>query len=234
MHQSLARGVVARLKLHVWLLLLSLFLTACAPTAAPLPPAPAPTPTPVPAPVSLPRDADPHDVLSEWWYVTGHLRSEDGHQFGFEFTIFQGRREATPPGYLAHFAITDVDGQQFSHQARFGQSESQSILPLEVGGWTLARSASETCPYIALTGHSWESYLETLGSHRRANVRRRLRYLADQGARFARALLDRNPDPDEETIREAISGQICRCTGYTTIVRSIQWAARNATPASQR
>ena len=42
----------------------------------------------------------------------------------------------------------------------------------------------------------------------------------------ARALLDRNPDPDEDTIREAISGQICRCTGYTTIVRSIQWAAR--------
>jgi aerobic carbon-monoxide dehydrogenase small subunit len=41
----------------------------------------------------------------------------------------------------------------------------------------------------------------------------------------ARALLDRNPDPSEAEIREAISGQICRCTGYTTIVRSIQWAA---------
>ena len=44
----------------------------------------------------------------------------------------------------------------------------------------------------------------------------------------ARALLDRNPDPTEDEIREAISGQICRCTGYTTIVRSVQWAARNA------
>jgi len=41
----------------------------------------------------------------------------------------------------------------------------------------------------------------------------------------ARALIDRNPDPDEATIREAISGQICRCTGYSTIIRSIQWAA---------
>ena len=41
----------------------------------------------------------------------------------------------------------------------------------------------------------------------------------------ARALLDRDPDPDETTIREAISGQICRCTGYATIVRSVQWAA---------
>ena len=45
----------------------------------------------------------------------------------------------------------------------------------------------------------------------------------------ARALLDRVPDPDEDTIREAISGQICRCTGYTTIVRSIQWAADSTT-----
>jgi carbon-monoxide dehydrogenase small subunit len=41
----------------------------------------------------------------------------------------------------------------------------------------------------------------------------------------ARALLDRNPDPSESEIREAISGQICRCTGYATIVRSIRWAA---------
>ena len=43
----------------------------------------------------------------------------------------------------------------------------------------------------------------------------------------ARALLDRNPDPTDEEIREAISGQICRCTGYATIVRSIRWAAEH-------
>ena len=43
----------------------------------------------------------------------------------------------------------------------------------------------------------------------------------------ARALLDRNPDPTDEEIRIAISGQICRCTGYATIVRSIRWAAEH-------
>lgn len=47
----------------------------------------------------------------------------------------------------------------------------------------------------------------------------------------ARALLDKNPDPDDGEIREAISGQICRCTGYTTIVRSIRWAAEHPDPA---
>jgi carbon-monoxide dehydrogenase small subunit len=44
----------------------------------------------------------------------------------------------------------------------------------------------------------------------------------------ARALLDRNPDPTNQEIREAISGQICRCTGYATIVRSIRWAAEHS------
>jgi carbon-monoxide dehydrogenase small subunit len=41
----------------------------------------------------------------------------------------------------------------------------------------------------------------------------------------ARWLLNRNPDPSEADVREAISGQICRCTGYENIVRSVLWAA---------
>jgi len=44
----------------------------------------------------------------------------------------------------------------------------------------------------------------------------------------ARALLDSNPDPTEDEIREAISGQICRCTGYATIVRAVRWAAEHS------
>jgi aerobic carbon-monoxide dehydrogenase small subunit len=43
----------------------------------------------------------------------------------------------------------------------------------------------------------------------------------------ARALLDREPDPDEATIREAISGNLCRCTGYENIVRAVRWAAEH-------
>lgn len=41
----------------------------------------------------------------------------------------------------------------------------------------------------------------------------------------ARWLLDHNPDPTEAEIREALSGQICRCTGYENIVRAVRWAA---------
>jgi carbon-monoxide dehydrogenase small subunit len=41
----------------------------------------------------------------------------------------------------------------------------------------------------------------------------------------AKALLDRNPSPTEEEIREAISSNLCRCTGYGQIVDAIQVAA---------
>ena len=41
----------------------------------------------------------------------------------------------------------------------------------------------------------------------------------------SRALLDENPDPTEHEIRTAISGQICRCTGYKNIVAAVRWAA---------
>jgi carbon-monoxide dehydrogenase small subunit len=43
----------------------------------------------------------------------------------------------------------------------------------------------------------------------------------------ARALLDENPDPTDHEIRVAISGNICRCTGYKNIVSAVRWAAEH-------
>jgi len=40
------------------------------------------------------------------------------------------------------------------------------------------------------------------------------------------ALLERNPDPSDDDVRWAISGNICRCTGYMNIVKAIQHAAK--------
>ena len=45
-------------------------------------------------------------------------------------------------------------------------------------------------------------------------------------------LLEENPSPSEEEIRWAISGNICRCTGYQNIVKAVQWAANNMKEAS--
>ncbi len=41
----------------------------------------------------------------------------------------------------------------------------------------------------------------------------------------AKALLDENNDPSEEEIREALSGNLCRCTGYVKIIKAVQKAS---------
>jgi len=41
----------------------------------------------------------------------------------------------------------------------------------------------------------------------------------------AKALLDEKKDPSEEEIREALSGNLCRCTGYVKIIKAVQRAA---------
>jgi aerobic carbon-monoxide dehydrogenase small subunit len=50
----------------------------------------------------------------------------------------------------------------------------------------------------------------------------------------SRALLNANPDPTEDEVRFALSGNLCRCTGYQNIVKAVLWAAakeRGGAPA---
>jgi aerobic-type carbon monoxide dehydrogenase small subunit (CoxS/CutS family) len=49
----------------------------------------------------------------------------------------------------------------------------------------------------------------------------------------AEALLRENPDPSEEEIRDSISGNLCRCTGYQNIVAAIKDAAKRMTPVQK-
>lgn len=43
----------------------------------------------------------------------------------------------------------------------------------------------------------------------------------------ATALLEKNPNPTEEEIREGVSGNLCRCTGYENIIKAVQWAVEH-------
>ena len=46
------------------------------------------------------------------------------------------------------------------------------------------------------------------------------------------SLLNENPDPSEDEVRHALEGNLCRCTGYQNIVKSIMAAAKSAAPVS--
>ena len=50
----------------------------------------------------------------------------------------------------------------------------------------------------------------------------------------AKALLDQDPDPADEEIRRALSGNLCRCTGYAKIIRAVKKAAQAGKEAKHR
>src|SRR5205085_4753308 len=136
-HGGCAQGLAVSLTRALAFATALVVFAGCARPASPLPQVAAPSPTPAP-PISFPGDAGPHDGLTEWWYYTGHLHASDGHEYGFEFVIFQTRRQNAPSGYLSHFAISDVDAGRFSHQMRFAQSDAPGAFPLDVNGWRLS------------------------------------------------------------------------------------------------
>ncbi|MBI3752195.1 MAG: MMPL family transporter [Chloroflexi bacterium] len=90
---------------------------------------PAPSPRPEdPQPIVFPRDDGPHDRLTEWWYYTGHLLSDDGRRFGFEAVVFRAERGSAPVTWASHLALTDESGKRFlvGQRASVGGSVDQS------------------------------------------------------------------------------------------------------------
>jgi predicted secreted hydrolase len=80
----------------------------------------------------FPRDHFSHpDFQTEWWYYTGNVKSPDGHRFGFELTFFRQAVSRDPAKtaawdvkdlYLAHLALSDLDGGKFFHTERTNRS----------------------------------------------------------------------------------------------------------------
>jgi predicted secreted hydrolase len=112
----------------------------------------------------FPDDHGPHvGFRTEWWYVTGNLSSIDGRDFGFQLTIFRNALAPAPPestsawatnqAYMAHFTVTDVDGQRFHAFERFARGAvglaGASADPLHVWleGWSIAGSSSSGFPF---------------------------------------------------------------------------------------
>ena len=99
----------------------------------------------------FPRDHFDHpDYKTEWWYYTGNLKAADGHRFGFELTFFRqavSRNQAQKSDwdvrdiYLAHLALSDIDGGRFYHTERLNRAgpglagASQQLRRVWNGNW---------------------------------------------------------------------------------------------------
>lgn len=139
------RVLPAIVSLCVAALLAGVFLRR---TLAP-PPAPSPPPASVtallggedpggfarataPRAFRFPDDHGPHpEFRHEWWYFTGNLRGPGGRRFGYQLTFFRFALAPDPPSrvsrwgtnqaYMAHFAVTDAQGNRFRHFERTGR-----------------------------------------------------------------------------------------------------------------
>lgn len=111
---------------------------------------------------AFPRDHGSHPAYrTEWWYYTGHVHSTDGRTFGFELTFF---RRAIPPDevktqpsqwsvnqlYLAHFAVTDVNGRRFHFSEKLSRAglgkagSDESQLHVWIDDWRADALADTT------------------------------------------------------------------------------------------
>ena len=115
---------------------------------------------------------------------------------------------------------------------KFGCGEAQcGACTVMVGN-----DATRSCVFpVGAVGTARVTTIEGLGNGERLHALQKA-FLAEQAAQCgycssgmimaAKALLDRNPNPDQEVIRREMAGQKCRCGAHNRIVRAIQRAAQ--------
>lgn len=118
---------------------------------------------------SFPRDHGSHDdYQTEWWYFTGHLRTDAGRRYGFEVTFFRvGVASPVTTGRtawdlrhvsLAHFAITDVGGRTFRFHEKmnrtspFTAGSATGRLDVFNEGWRAVAAADGSWRLAAAAG----------------------------------------------------------------------------------
>ena len=91
---------------------------------------------------AFPRDHGAHpEYRTEWWYYTGHLRTESGRRYGFEVTFFrvgvETRAEVRATSWdlaeilPAHFAITDVQEKSFRYYEKLNRGSKFTAAAAE-------------------------------------------------------------------------------------------------------
>ena len=107
-----------------------------------------------PRPFQFPKDHGAHPgYKNEWWYFTGNLQTEEGREFGYQFTLFRNAITAEAPDassdwatnqvYMAHVALSDVANQRFYHDEQFSRDVLQIAgarsgpVQLWLGDWSV-------------------------------------------------------------------------------------------------
>ena len=115
-----------------------------------------------PRPFVFPEDHGPHpEFRNEWWYFTGNLKTPQGRRFGYQLTFFRlalaphpverSSRWGSNEVFMAHFAVTDVEGKRFRYAERF----SRAALGLAGAGGDPLAVRLEDWSALETSGRPW-------------------------------------------------------------------------------
>ncbi|HIK89631.1 MAG TPA: hypothetical protein EYG09_08295 [Dehalococcoidia bacterium] len=125
-----------RRRLRLGLVLLALLLmvaNACVSSVEPRDVATGATPDPTatPAPITFPVDDQGYDSRLEWWYYSGHLKSESSKPFGFHFVVFESDDGIGDQNRVAQLGILDVEtGDHYEMSKVWAVIDTSNDLPL--------------------------------------------------------------------------------------------------------
>jgi len=141
----------------------------------------------------FPRDFGSHPEFKiEWWYITGHLTSEDGQRYGYQATFFRLSSDSEPPTnghqrssldlHLAHMALLDPKDKTFYHQERLQKNPWMAYaktgdMDLKNGNWKLRRLKGTMTAEFELQG----SILADISLNLKLTARKPMTLFGDEG-----------------------------------------------------
>lgn len=119
----------------------------------------------------FPADHAAHpEFRNEWWYITGHLQTETGRQFGYQVTFFRialspkspenTSRWATHQVWMAHLALTDMEGKQHLHEQRLARGaaglagQEMQAFKVYLEDWQILGQAKGEFPWTVQVAHA--------------------------------------------------------------------------------
>ena len=92
-----------------------------------------------------------------------------------DFIVREGWEEEARTAFTSR--LSKAPAMKLTNLRRGENFVTEVASSLQAKGWRVSETKTNVCPYIPLSGHSWDSYLATLGSEHRYNLNRRLRQL---------------------------------------------------------
>ncbi len=167
------------------------------------------------------------DVLREDLGLTGSKRGCDDSSCGACTVLVNGEPQMSCLMLAVSYQVEEPSGLPREGEALSYQGEAGLPVPVKSGCRQDASDVKSPLPEYAITtieGVAQGTELDPLQRGFAAEGGAQCGYCTPGMILTAKSFLAKNPNPSDQELREALSGNLCRCTGYTQILASVRRA----------